>query len=387
MNNVLLKVHNLSKSFPVRAGSFSNKRVLLQAVAGVSFDLRRGETLGLVGESGCGKTTIGRALLRIYEPDQGRVFVDPQQNMVERILELDREIARIRDLMHGQGQRSAKEELKSRLRSITKELSKHEAMHDLLKMPRSRLKPLRKRMQMVFQDPWASLNPRMLIKDIIGEGPREFGTHSGKVLDDLVLSLLDRVGLPPLAAMRYAHEFSGGQRQRIGIARALALTPSLIVCDEPVSALDVSIQAQILNLLIRLQAEFGLTYIFIAHDLSVVQYISDRIAVMYLGKIVEIGNALTICAHPSHPYAVSLMKAVPAADPDKKPEEAVLEGEVPSPVNPPPGCSFHPRCRNRVARCSQAAPCLTTADNGHALACFNPQNSARSKPAETAGRG
>jgi oligopeptide/dipeptide ABC transporter ATP-binding protein len=248
------------------------------------------------------------------------------------------------------------------------------ATTDVLSMSAQRMKQARRQIQMVFQDPWASLNPRMLVKDLIGEGPYELGERRGKELENLVMELLDKVGLPRVAANRYPHEFSGGQRQRIGIARALALTPSLIVCDEPVSALDVSIQAQILNLLISLQDDFNLTYIFIAHDLSVVQYVSDRVAVMYLGKIVELAKSADIYANPRHPYTISLLSAVPVADPDYQSQQIILEGDVPSPVNPPSGCTFHPRCPYRIDVCDKLIPELEKARDGHVIACHNPPN-------------
>ncbi len=369
--DLLLKVHNLKKIFPVKAGSFSTHKLLLKAVDEVSFDLSRGETLGLVGESGCGKTTVGRCLIRLYEPEGGRVFVDPQAGDVDRILELDHKIADNEAQARLPGARRAGV-AKSDLRSLRAEVKNRARRADLLQMPRSLVKEHRRRIQMVFQDPWASLNPRMLVRDIVGEGPREFRTHRGKMLENYVISLLDTVGLPSIAANRYPHEFSGGQRQRIGIARALSLKPDLIVCDEPVSALDVSIQAQILNLLISLQEEFGLTFIFIAHNLSVVQYVSDRIAVMYLGKIVEIADADRICMASKHPYTISLMKSVPIVDPEVALDDTGLSGEVPSPVNPPSGCAFHPRCPRRIDVCKRSMPELTTDGDGHGLACFNP---------------
>jgi oligopeptide/dipeptide ABC transporter ATP-binding protein len=243
---------------------------------------------------------------------------------------------------------------------------------DICSMPPALLKKNRKYLQMVYQDPWASLNPRMLVRDLISEGPREFGTHSAREMDGLVHDLLDKVGLPKASANRYPHEFSGGQRQRIGIARALAVGPSLIVCDEPVSALDVSIQAQVLNLLISLQYDFDLTYIFIAHDLSVVQYISDRVAVMYLGRIVEMGSSQELYARPRHPYTISLLSSVPVADPDIKQGGMILEGDVPSPVNPPSGCTFHPRCPRCLDICRQERPRFIEERAGHNYACHNP---------------
>ena len=369
MAELLLDVHDLRKTFPVKASAFSTRKVSLRAVDGVSLTLRKGETLGVVGESGCGKTTLGRLILRLYEPDAGRVFLEPDPAVVSRVLELDRRIAELEaGAAEGREGNAAREEAR-KLRRTARELA---SGSDILSMKADRLKAERQRMQIVFQDPWASLNPRMLVKDIVGEGPREFGTHRGKQLDRWVVELLQRVGLPARAAERYPHEFSGGQRQRIGIARALALTPQLIICDEPVSALDVSVQAQILNLLISLQDEFHLAYVFIAHDLNVVQYVSDRVAVMYLGKVVETASNRDIYTRPRHPYTVSLLASVPVADPEYRREVVPLEGEVPSPIRPPPGCAFHPRCPNRREICSKQVPRLETGPDGHAFACFNP---------------
>jgi len=377
----LLQVHELRKVFPVTASSFSNKKLMLTAVDGVSFTLKRGETLGLVGESGCGKTTVGRTLLRLYDADGGRAFIDPDEQTVKTVLELDgqaseleRQSAAIVGPNRDRAKKTEAKELIRKAKRIREKADSLAAKSDIHAMDSQRLKRTRQRMQMVFQDPWASLNPRMLVKDLISEGPREFKTHSGREVDNLVFNLLEKVGLPGAAASRYPHEFSGGQRQRIGIARALALNPSLIVCDEPVSALDVSIQAQVLNLLIALQDDFDLTYIFIAHDLSVVQYISDRVAVMYLGKIVEIADSSRIYDNPRHPYTISLLSAVPVADPDVTKEEIILEGDVPSPVNPPSGCSFHPRCPFAIDICRKVTPKLEENAEGHAIACHNPPN-------------
>jgi peptide/nickel transport system ATP-binding protein len=382
VDDLLLKVSGLKKHFPVKAGPFATSSVPLKAVDDVDLELRRGETMGLVGESGCGKTTVGRCMLRLYEPEAGRVFLDPEKGTVSAVEELDARIAELRaeyDRVRHDGERgfsamrklrSLRKEINAR-RSEAKRLAQHS---DLLSMPPERLKQARQRVQMVFQDPWASLNPQMVVKDIISEGPREFGTHRGPELDRWVRELLDKVGLPSLAANRYPHEFSGGQRQRIGIARALALTPSLIVCDEPVSSLDVSIQAQILNLLISLQDDFNLTYLFIAHDLSVVQYISDRVSVMYLGKVVEQARSEQLYSRPRHPYTISLLSSVPVADPDVNSEGTILEGDVPSPVNPPSGCPFHPRCAYRISRCESEMPELANDEDGHVMACHNPPN-------------
>ena len=388
MNELLLKVHNLKKIFPVKASTFSTKKLMLKAVDGVTFDLRRGETLGLVGESGCGKTTVGRCLVRIYDADEGRVFLDPEESFVQPVLELDvkrdgllRGISERKSILLVNGSPGKAKQLKKEIKELESEAKELKAkaddlagQHDILTMDGKSLKRQRSRMQMVFQDPWSSLNPRMIIKDLIAEGPREFKTHTSREVDGLVHELLDKVGLPSLAATRYPHEFSGGQRQRIGIARALALNPSLIVCDEPVSALDVSIQAQVLNLLISLQDDFNLTYIFIAHDLSIVQYISDRVAVMYLGKIVEIAESSLIYDHPRHPYTISLLSAVPVADPDVTKDEIILEGDVPSPVNPPSGCTFHPRCPYATDICRKVVPVLEADKADHVIACHNPPN-------------
>ncbi len=380
MSDILLKVHNLKKIFPVKASAFSTKKLMLKAVDGVSLELKRGETLGLVGESGCGKTTIGRTILKLYDADNGRVFIEPDDDRSGKIIALDdeRELLEerisklIQDVRTDKSVKPLIKELNEKARALRFEADQLAAETDILTMPAQLLKENRKRMQMVFQDPWASLNPRMLVKELIAEGPKEFGTHSGKELDKLVHDLLDKVGLPATAAQRYPHEFSGGQRQRIGIARALAVNPSIIVCDEPVSALDVSIQAQVLNLLISLQEDFNLTYIFIAHDLSVVQYISDRVAVMYLGKIVEIAESKDLYAHPRHPYTVSLLSSVPVADPDVVVDGEILEGDVPSPVNPPSGCAFHPRCTRMTQECKEKRPELLEISDGHNCACFHP---------------
>ena len=326
-HEALLEVNNLRKYFPVKKGIFRRTVGHVKAVDGVTFHINRGETLGLVGESGCGKTTAGRSILRLIDPDPGSEVIfrhgDSEVNLA--------------DLSSGQ------------------------------------LKDLRRQVQIIFQDPYSSLNPRMTVGDIVGEPLVVHGVAKGKEREARVRELLEAVGLNPSHIKRYPHEFSGGQRQRIGIARALALDPELIVCDEPVSALDVSIQAQVINLLMDLQKEFGLTYLFIAHDLSVVRHISDRIAVMYLGKVVEMAETEELFQDPKHPYTEALLSAVPSPDPDYQMERILLKGDVPSPVNPPSGCVFHPRCpyysKNGWAECTDRVPELERVEGEHYAAC------------------
>ncbi len=321
---VLLRVNRLKKYFPVRRGVFRRIVGWVKAVDEVDFFIRIGETLGLVGESGCGKTTCARTILRLIEPTSGEVWFRSKQ--------LGKEV-------------------------------------NVVKADKKTMKLLRREMQIIFQDPYSSLNPRMTVGDIIGEPLVVHGLAKGKALRERVAELLEAVGLKPEHMRRYPHEFSGGQRQRIGIARALALNPQLVVCDEPVSALDVSIQAQILNLLEDLQDQFGLTYLFVAHDLSVVKHISDRVAVMYLGKIVELAETEELFLRPKHPYTEALLSAVPVPDPDYQAERIILQGDVPSPVNPPKGCRFHPRCSYAKDICGKEAPELTDLGGEHFVAC------------------
>jgi peptide/nickel transport system ATP-binding protein len=325
---VLLEVRNLKKYFPLRTGFFGRDRGYVKAVDDVSFSIRRGETLGLVGESGCGKTTLGRCVVRLYRPLAGDI------------------------LFHrGGGTAEGKEVL------------------NLAQLSGSALRPYRREFQMIFQDPYSSLNPRQTVFDIISEPIRANKLASGRELEERVIQLMQVVGLEPRYLRRYPHAFSGGQRQRIGIARALATMPRLIVADEPVSALDVSIQAQILNLMKDLQQQFGLSYLFIAHDLSVVKYMSDRVAVMYVGRLVELAPTAELYSDPQHPYTEALLSAVPISEPDAVGERIVLEGEIPNPANPPSGCSFHPRCRYALGICKEKVPPLQEVSPGHYSAC------------------
>jgi len=318
-NNVLLKVKNLKKYFPVRGGLLSKIIGYVQAVDEISFDIKEGETLGLVGESGCGKTTAGRTITRLLEPTAGEVDFEGK---------------------------------------------------DIFKLSKEELRKSRRNIQIIFQDPFGSLNPRMTVGDIVGESLTIHKiVKNKKEKEERVKDLLETVGLNAGHIRRYPHEFSGGQRQRIGIARALALNPKLVICDEAVSALDVSIQAQVINLLEDLQEKFKLTYLFIAHDLSVVKHISDRVAVMYLGKIVELTSTYELYNNPQHPYTEALLSAVPIPDPTLKRQRIVLEGDVPSPFNPPKGCRFHPRCKYAIPICSQEEPELIDINGGHYVAC------------------
>jgi len=320
-NEQILKVEQLKKYFPLGGGLFRRRRGFIKAVDGVDLSIQKGETLGLVGESGCGKSTLGYCILRLEEPTSGHVMFEGQ---------------------------------------------------DILASDRTTLQQLRRNMQIIFQDPYSSLNPRKTVGRIIGEGFQIHGLLSPEERKDRVIELLEIVGLLPEHYYRYPHEFSGGQRQRVCISRALALNPRLVVADEPVSALDVSVQAQILNLLVSLQNRFHLTYLFISHDLGVVRHICDRIAVMYLGKVVESASSLPLYAGPRHPYTASLLSAVPVANPFRKRVRIRLGGDVPSPVNTPAGCSFHPRCPQVQPICEKEIPVLIEIESGHHVACHFP---------------
>jgi oligopeptide transport system ATP-binding protein len=319
--SALVTVQNLKKYFPFTRGMLAKTHHTLKAVDNVSFTVARGETLGLVGESGCGKTTVGRTMLRLYEATGGKVFFAGQ---------------------------------------------------DLFALSKKELVPLRRKMQMIFQDPYASLNPRMTVAEIVAEPLAVHQLANGKAAAERVRELLSLVGLNQEHAARFPHEFSGGQRQRIGIARALAVKPEFMICDEPISALDVSIQAQVINLLENLQEQMGLTYLFIAHDISMVRHISNRIAVMYLGQIVELAGSWELYRNPAHPYTQALLSAVPIADPiaEAARQRVVLEGDVPSPVDPPPGCRFRPRCRLAAPQCAATEPELREVSPGHWVSCL-----------------
>jgi oligopeptide transport system ATP-binding protein len=319
VDGTLVEVKNLKKFFPIRSRFFSHQKNYVQAVVGVNLSIRRGETLGLVGESGCGKSTLGRLILRLEEPSDGQIFFEGQ---------------------------------------------------NILLYPSEELRHLRRQMQIIFQDPYSSLNPRKTVGSIIEEPLAIHRIGNSKERKERVLQLIEVVGLRPEHINRYPHEFSGGQRQRIGIARALALQPKLIIADEPVSALDVSIQAQVLNLLQDLQKDFHLTYLFIAHDLSVVEHISDRIAVMHLGRIAELAPSEDLYRKPKHPYTQALLSANPLPQPVQDKKRILLEGEVPSPIHPPPGCNFHTRCPHRFELCDREVPQLREIESGHRVACY-----------------
>ena len=323
-NKIILEIKNLKKYFPIRQGLLQRVRGHVRAVDDVSFAIKENEILGLVGESGRGKTTTGRTVLRLYEPTDGEIWYTTKDG--ERV--------------------------------------------DIANISQKDMKPLRRQMRMIFQDPFSSLNPRLTVKDIISEPLIIHKVARGREAEDRVADLMRSVGLDPAYMQRYPHEFSGGQRQRIGLARTLSLSPRLIIADEPVSALDVSVQAQVLNLLQRLQADLGLTLLFVAHDLSVVEHVSDRIAVMYVGRLIEMASTEELLKNPLHPYAEALISAVPPADPDIQLNRIIMQGDVPSPANPPSGCVFHPRCQYAKERCSQEVPELKEIKPNHFASCL-----------------
>ncbi len=318
MKEPIIRLENIKKYFPIRGGVFSRVVGHVKAVDDVSFSIEKGETLGLVGESGCGKSTLGRTILKLLDPTGGSVYYKD---------------------------------------------------HSIFETDKEQLRRLRRELQMIFQDPYSSLNPRLNVGEIIGESIEFHGMASGKEKQEKVEYMLETCGLSPHHHRRYPHEFSGGQRQRIGIARALSLNPEFVVADEPISSLDVSIQAQIINLMEDLQEQFGLTYLFISHDLSMVRYIADHVAVMYLGKVVEVCDKEELYDNPLHPYTQALLSAVPVMDPDLKSNRIILSGDVPSPANPPPGCNFNPRCRYAEERCCSEEPELREVTAGHRVSC------------------
>lgn len=381
---VLLEVENLKKYFPVKAGVFKRVVAQVKAVDDISFKVYEGETLGLVGESGCGKSTSGMSILRLLNPTAGRILIEDhdttpwfmnsfeakkyiKKTYVERFDELKTELG------------NEKKVIETLEKDIDKKYAQiyfkegYQGLHEeMLSNIKEKRLFFRKNAQIIFQDPYSSLNPRMRIKNIIAEGMITHGITTSKEATEIVGDLLEKVGLSREYLYRYPHQFSGGQRQRVGIARALALKPKLVVADEAVSALDVSVQSQILNLMSDLQKEFNLTYVFIAHDLAVVKHISDRIAVMYLGKIAELTSKEKLFDNPLHPYTVSLMSAIPMPDPEYKKERVILQGDVPSPLNPPSGCRFHTRCPIAKDICSKKEPPLKEVSPDHFVACHFP---------------
>jgi oligopeptide/dipeptide ABC transporter ATP-binding protein len=342
----LITVRNLKKHYPILGGVFKRRVASVKAVDGVSLEIYKGETFGLVGESGCGKTTLGKTILRLLKPDAGNIFFDVPKDIINEIVELEKTNPKSRRL--------------KRLRE----------QYDIATFSGERLLRLRRRMQIVYQDPTTSLDPRMLVKDIVAEPLVAQGIAKGEEAKKMVVEILEKVGLGEQHLYRFPHEFSGGQRQRIAIARALVCRPEFVVLDEPTSSVDVSVRAQLLNLFKDLQKEFNLTYMFISHDLSIVECISDRVAIMYLGKVNELAPTQKIFKNPMHPYSQALISSVPIPDPKRRRERAPLAGEVPSPVNPPAGCRFHPRCPLVMDICRKQEPQMFEVEKDHYVACF-----------------
>jgi len=344
--STIIQTENLKKHYPIYGGVFKKKVASVKAVDGVSLNIFKGECFGLVGESGCGKTTLGKTIIRLFNPDSGHIFFNVPDDIIEEIKRIEKENPKSR-----------------RLRRL---LEQYDAAH----FKGENLRFLRRKMQIVYQDPTTSLDPRMLVKDIVAEPLAAQGIAKGEEAEKMVVEILRRVGLTERHLYRYPHEFSGGQRQRIAVARALISRPEFIILDEPTSSVDVSVRAQLLNLFQDLQKDFNLTYMFISHDLSIVECISQRVAIMYLGKIVELASTEEIFHNPLHPYSQALIASVPIPDPTKRKARAPITGEVPSPVNPPSGCRFHPRCRLAMDICRRNEPRLADVGKGHFVACF-----------------
>lgn len=357
----LVEIYDLKKHFPIKAGIFKKTVGHIKAVDGITLKIPKGKTLGLVGESGCGKTTAGRTITALYKPTAGEMFFDTSREDIDELLALKKKIKWLQE----SGTDPAE------VKNLEHQLVQLRKRMDMYSLPKKELNKRRRDFQMVFQDPYGSLNPRIPVGDIIGEGLDIHRIYSSKKeRKEKIQDLMAKTGIDPAYINRYPHEFSGGQRQRIGIARALSLNPKLLVLDEPVSALDVSIQVQILDLLEKLQSDFDLTYLFIAHDLSVVEYFSQEVAVMYLGKIVEKASREKLYKEKLHPYTQALISAVPIPDPNKKRQRIILEGDVPSPVSPPKGCYFHPRCSECMDICKKEEPPVFEPKEGHTVQCW-----------------